>query len=239
MNKKWSFVFLILMILLPSQAYSWSWTPLQVSVWEPVQLFPERFNVYGIRMNLAYGNNQNLTGLDAGVVNVISDKHRGGQLGLINLSEDSLGVSAGGMNYTTSLYGGQFGLVNTAQKSLSGLQAAGLMNLSDHIKGIQLHAGILGNGAVDVDGAQVVCLLGYNLTDDVNGVQAAAFGFNYANETVNGVQVAMLYNYANKINGLQLGLINACEHLTGVQIGLVNIVGIEKMSIMPIMNFRF
>lgn len=122
---------------------------------------------------------------------------------------------------------------------MCGLQMAGLMNLSDSVKGAQLHAGILGNGASQVDGAQVVFLFGYNLTDYANGVQAAVFGFNYANETVNGVQVAILYNYATKMNGLQLGVINACEHLTGVQIGLVNIVGIEKMSIMPIMNFRF
>jgi len=155
MKKSVLFVFLVLMVLLPSQAFSWTWTPLQVSIWEPVQLFSEKFDVYGIRMNLVYGNNQNLTGLDVGALNVISDKHRGGQLGLINLSEHSLGASAGGMNYTTSLYGGQIGLVNTAQKSLSGLQAGGLMNLSDHVKGIQLHAGILGNGAVDVDCAQV------------------------------------------------------------------------------------
>ncbi len=98
--------------------------------------------------------------------------------------------------------------------------------------------GLFGNGAVQVDGAQVVPV-GYNLTDYANGLQASVFGFNYANDTVNGVQVAMLYNFANKINGLQVGVINACEHLTGVQIGLVNIVGIEKMSIMPIMNFRF
>ena len=200
-------------------------------------MFPENFNVYGIRMNLAYGRNQNVAGLDVGGVNVIADKHRGGQLGLINLSENSLGVCAGGMNYTTNLRGGQVGLLNTVRHSLSGLQVAGLINLSDHVKGMQM-AVVFGNGAVQVDGAQVVPV-GYNLTDYANGVQAAVFGFNYANETVNGVQVAMLYNYAKKINGLQLGLVNACDHLAGVQIGLVNILGIEKMSIFPIMNFRF
>jgi hypothetical protein len=237
MNKKLLFAFLILMILLPSQVYSWTWTPIQLSLWEPVQLFPERFNVYGIRLNLGYGSNQNLTGLDVGTVNVISDKQRGGQLGLINLSEHSLGVCAGGMNYTTKLRGGQVGLLNTAQDSLVGLQVAGLINLSDHVNGMQMVA-VFGNGAVRVDGAQVVPV-GYNLTDYANGVQAAVFGFNYANESVNGVQVAMLYNYAKKINGQQLGLINVCGHLAGVQIGLVNILGIEKMSIMPIMNFRF
>jgi len=239
MNKKLLFVVCILMILLPSLAYSWSWTPLQLSLWEPVQLFPERFNVYGMRLNLGYGSNQNVTGLDAGIVNVVSDKQRGGQLGLLNMSENSLGVSAGGMNYSARLRGAQVGLLNTAQDSTSGLQVGGLMNLSDSVKGGQLHIGILGNGAVQVDGAQIVCLFGWNLSDYVNGLQASVFGFNFANEIVNGVQVALLYNYAQKMNGLQVGVINTCNHLSGVQIGVVNVINTEDMSIFPIMNFRF
>jgi hypothetical protein len=237
MKKSVLFVLLALMVLLPSQAFSWTWTPLQVSIWEPVQLFPEKFDVYGMRLNLGYGSNQNLTGLDVGAVNVITDKQRGGQLGLINLSEYSLGVCAGGMNYTTNLRGGQVGLLNTAQDSLAGLQVAGFMNLSDHVKGMQMVV-LFGNGAVQVDGAQVVPV-GYNLTDYVNGVQASGFGFNHANESVYGMQFAMFYNYAKNLNGLQLGLVNACESLSGVQIGLVNIIWQEKMSIMPLVHFNF
>ena len=105
MKKRLLFIVLILMILLPSQAFSWTWTPLQLSVLEPVQLFPEKFNVYGIRLNLAYGNNQNVSGLDIGGVNVVAQSQDGGQLGLINLSDDSLGGCAGVMNYTNSLRG--------------------------------------------------------------------------------------------------------------------------------------
>ncbi len=190
-------------------------------------------------MNLAYGSNQNLTGLDVGGINVVARNQMGAQLGLINLSDDSAGLCAGVMNYTTRLGGGQFGLLNTAQNAMTGIQVTGIMNLSDHVKGAQVHCGILGNGAVTVSGAQFMLLAGYNLTDDINGLQLAMFGFNCANESVNGVQFAMLYNYAKNLNGLQISLVNACETLSGVQIGLVNIIWQEKMSIMPLLNFRF
>lgn len=239
MRKKILFIFLLALFLLPSSAVAWTWTPFQLSVWDPIQLFPERYDVYGIRINLAFGSNQNVTGLDVGGVNVVARNQFGAQLGLINLSENSAGLCAGVMNYTTRLGGGQLGLLNTAQDSMTGIQAAGLMNLSDHVKGVQVHCGILGNGAVTVAGAQFVLLAGYNLTDNVNGLQLAMFGFNYANESVNGVQFAMLYNYAKNVNGLQLSLVNACETLSGVQIGLVNIIWQEKMSMMPLLNFRF
>ncbi|MCD6585747.1 MAG: hypothetical protein J7K96_08310 [Desulfobacteraceae bacterium] len=239
MKKSVLFVLLVLMILLPSQAFSWTWTPFQLSLWEPVQLFPEKFDVYGMRLNLAYGRNQNLTGLDIGGVNVVAQSQTGGQLGLINLSGDSLGGCAGVMNYANRYRGVQFGLLNTAQNFVSGLQAGGLMNLSDHVKGVQVHFGIFGNGAVQVDGAQLVLLAGYNLTDDINGLQMAMFGFNYTTENVHGVQFAMFYNYAKNLNGLQFGLVNACERLSGVQIGLVNVVGKGKMTYMPVMNFNF
>jgi hypothetical protein len=49
----------------------------------------------------------------------------------------------------------------------------------------------------------------------------------------------MLYNYAKKLDGLQMGLVNVCDDLAGVQVGLINIVRREKMSIMPLLNFSF
>jgi hypothetical protein len=190
-------------------------------------------------LNLAYGSNRSVTGLDAGLVNVAVLGQSGIGLGLVNISDHLSGISAGGMNYTTRLAGGQFGLLNTAQDAVSGCQVAGLMNLSDQVRGMQVHFGILGNGAVDVAGAQLVLLAGYNLTDRITGLQMAMFGFNYANASVHGVQFAMLYNYAKNLKGLQVGLLNACGTLAGVQMGLINIVRQEKMTIMPLLNFRF
>ncbi len=239
MKKRLLLYALFLMILLPAQAYSWSWTPLQFSVWEPVQLFPENYNVYGIRLNLVYGRNQNVTGLDMGGMNTVIQSQKGGQIGLINLSEECRGASAGVMNYTGSLSGGQLGLMNTAQNSVSGLQVAGLMNLSDRVKGLQVHCGILGNGAASVDGGQFVLLAGYNLADKLSGLQLAMFGFNYSAESARGAQVAMLYNYAKNMSGFQLGLVNVCETLSGVQIGLVNIIWQEKIFFLPLVNFSF
>ena len=34
------------------------------------------------------------------------------------------------------------------------------------------------------------------------------FGFNYAAQSVQGIQMALLYNYAKELNGLQIGLFN-------------------------------
>jgi len=232
-------IFFFILILLPSQAFAWTWTPLQLSVWSPIQIFPERFDVYGVRMSLGYGSNMNLTGLDVGMLNAVDRSQKGIQVGLMNLSEDSFGLCTGIMNYTESLEGLQLGLLNTAKDSASGFQVTGLINLSDQVTGAQVHCGIIGNGAVKVDGAQFVLWAGYNLTDNVNGLQMAMLGFNYANESVNGVQFAILYNYAKNLNGLQFSLVNSCETLSGVQIGLVNIVRQNKIPFMPLINFRF
>jgi hypothetical protein len=239
MKTRWVLIFVFMGALLPALAAAWTWTPLQLSLWEPVQLFPEDFDVYGIRLNLAYGSNKSVAGLDAGLVNVAALGQNGVALGLVNISDHSSGINAGGMNYTTRLAGGQFGLLNTAQDAVSGCQIGGLMNLSDQVRGMQAHCGILGNGAVDVAGTQLVLLAGYNLTDRITGLQMAMFGFNYANASVHGVQFAMLYNYTKHLAGLQLGLVNACDTLAGVQIGLINILRQERMTIMPLLNFRF
>lgn len=60
---------MLLMVLTSAPAFAWTWTPIQAAVWDPIQLFPERFDVYGLRCNLVYGSNQEVTGLDAGLIN--------------------------------------------------------------------------------------------------------------------------------------------------------------------------
>jgi hypothetical protein len=143
------------------------------------------------------------------------------------------------MNYTTRLRGGQMGLLNTAQDRVAGVQAAVLMNLSDQVRGMQIHCGIFGNGAVDMTGAQMVLMAGYNLTDRMTGFQMAMLGFNYVTESAAGTQFALFYNYARKMTGLQMGLVNVCETLSGVQVGLVNIIRQPETKIFPLVQFRF
>ncbi|HQO41156.1 MAG TPA: hypothetical protein PK986_11850, partial [Spirochaetota bacterium] len=45
------------------------WTPLQLALFNPVQIFDEKCNVYGLRLNLIYGVNSDLYGIDIGMVN--------------------------------------------------------------------------------------------------------------------------------------------------------------------------
>jgi len=103
------------MLLAPIPVFSWTWTPFQASVWEPFQLFPEHFDVYGLRCNFVYGSNQTVTGLDAGLINGTIGRQAGAQAGLMNMSDDFLGIGAGLVNYANRLYGIQAGLVNTAK----------------------------------------------------------------------------------------------------------------------------
>jgi len=43
--------------------------PIQLALWEPIQLFKSDTSVSGIRLNLIYGINQDVLGIDLGLVN--------------------------------------------------------------------------------------------------------------------------------------------------------------------------
>ncbi|MDD7317744.1 MAG: DUF3943 domain-containing protein [Prevotella sp.] len=95
------------------------------------------------------------------------------------------------------------GITNAAH-AMSGVQVAGLSNIVfTPMKGIQV--GALSNTALGVK----------------RGMQLAGIS-NISAATMRGVQVAA-YNYADTLNGTQIGLINvALEHTRGVQVGIIN-----------------
>ena len=109
------------------------------------------------------------------------------------------------MNFSTgSTFGLQAsGLFNTT-KTMHGLQAAGLFNISGNVNGMQA-AGL------------------FNVsTKKVSGVQAAGL-FNSASE-INGLQTSGLFNRANKVRGVQLGVINIAEESDGIALGVFNFI---------------
>ena len=55
----------------------------------------------------------------------------------------------------------------------------------------------------------------------MNGLQFGTFAAKTA--TANGVQLSAVYTEAQKINGLQVGLVNRTGRLRGLQVGLVNV----------------
>jgi len=177
------FVLLVALCLQGSTAYSQVWekydsTFLQVSSWNPVQIAPEDIDVFGLRLNLVYGENRDLYGLDLGMINSLTRDMFGVQGGLLNISRrDIIGVQIGLDNIagnipafgwsqflstqedTPCVYGLQLGALNLAYPKgmINGAQV-GLINVSDRIQGLQI--GII-NYANDMTGIQIG-LINYN-----------------------------------------------------------------------------
>jgi hypothetical protein len=110
----------------------------QIALFEPVQAFPRTHDVQGVRLNLLYGRNSSVRGLDFGVVNGVDRDFAGAQIGIHN----SFGAAEEGcfqfglMNTGGSFRGMQMGAINMAGNA-SGLQL-GLLNMCDTMQGIQV-----------------------------------------------------------------------------------------------------
>ncbi|MCA1808581.1 MAG: LA_2272 family surface repeat-containing protein [Kiritimatiellia bacterium] len=126
-------------------------TGLQLSLFAPAQIFPVEYDVYGLRINLFYGVNQNLRGLDMGVVNVGA--------GLME------GLQLGAANRVNSLAGAQIGFYNSISVSEGGCFQMGAINHGEDFMGAQL--GVM-NYARHVNGAQIGLI---NICDTTDGLQ--------------------------------------------------------------------
>jgi hypothetical protein len=233
-----SIIICLIVLVFSRSAVAGQWTPFQAAIWPPAQLFGEATPVYGLRLNLGQGRNENVWGIDAGVINTVANRQRGLQAGLLNQSEDAAGINLGMANYTKRIAGLQAGLLNAARDHAAGLQAGIILNHSDHVRGIQVHAGILGNIADQVTGGQVglsIPLLGFNRAQDITGIQAAPLGFNHVENMAHGFQLA-LYNSAGQMRGIQIGLVNSSGDLSGIQIGLFNKVDRKWLPVLPFIN---
>jgi len=118
--------------------------PVQLSLFTPVQIFPEDYSITGVRFNLIYGRNVSVTGIDFGLINhTTSGTFTGIQWGLVGLSDskfvgwqnnfanivqgDFEGFQWGAVNFARNASGFQLGIVNYAQ-TLYGLQI-GVVNI--------------------------------------------------------------------------------------------------------------
>ena len=144
------------------------------------QLSPADSNIYGLRVNVGYGTNEEVWGLDLGTINSAA-RFSGIQLGGWNKIVKIIGLQAGLVNSTTSTYGSQLGGWNYTER-IPGLQV-GLFNSAASAMGLQLSGW---NDAGEVLGLQ---LGGMNTAGDVSGFQLS------------------LWNAAEKVSGLQLGLV--------------------------------
>ena len=126
-------------------------SPLQLSICPPVQLVPEDYDVTGLRLNLPYGYNQRVVGLDVGiyssanlaeviqvnVFNQVLEEGDGVQVGVVNSADSFSGLQISLFNFISlNASGLQIGLINSAT-DIAGLQI-GLINTSETMRGLQI-----------------------------------------------------------------------------------------------------
>ena len=113
--------------------------PIQVALFNPVQVFPENTSITGLRLNILYGKNNNVSGIDWGLVNSTTGKQVGLQMGVINLVDNGfLGLQSGFVNFTDSKFEGlQWGFVNYHRGKVSGVQF-GFINYAGSMYGLQI-----------------------------------------------------------------------------------------------------
>ena len=130
--------------------------PLQLSFFSPLQLLPDDFDVYGLRLTFPYGVNNSVYGLDIGVWNQLKGDLYG--IGFASLVSDRHG----------SLYGvNTGGIVNITHGDDVGLSMAGVYNdVRGTAKGLQ--CAIAFASAKKVKGVQFAI---FNYCEDMTGIQ--------------------------------------------------------------------
>lgn len=113
--------------------------PIQISLFNPLQIYPEPTSITGLRINLIYGKNATVKGIDLGLVNHTTFKQsKGYQWGLVGIVDaDFLGWQDNSVNIVKGNFEGfQSGLVNYAGHA-SGLQF-GFVNYAESMYGVQI-----------------------------------------------------------------------------------------------------
>lgn len=211
--------------------------PVQLSVFNPVQLVPETESIGGLSLNLIYVVNQDVTGLSISFpgVNRAKGNVKGVQWGLGNwVDGDTFGWQAGAVNRTGARFVGlQDGWVSITEGDFTGLQGGLVAWTEGFFHGWQ-------SGFVTYNAGRFVGLQSgfVNISKgEASGVELGAV--NWAEGSFKGLQ-AGFFNYANEVHGVQFGFGNVTKSLDGVQIGLGNYNGKkEPFEFLPIVNWSF
>ncbi len=228
-------------VLIPSRPKVYHWTLLQFSFAHPIQVFPEYHNIIGARINLGYGKNLDLLGVDVGVVNELRTLI-GIQAGLVNFScgmIDDLhkgGVIAGLQAALIAnlalgdLFGIQIGLANDA-RNVYGCQIGGLINHSaENLYGLQVGLINLCNAYPFFEDFRIQEPTWNILGMQIGAINRARFIFFSQTglvmseaDTVWGLQYGTLYCRTVKtIYGLQIGAVTSVNNIHGIQLGVLN-----------------
>jgi len=112
-------------------------SPIQISLVTPVQIVKADKSVSGFRLNLIYGRNADVTGIDWGIVNHVTGNGFAWQDGFVNIVEKNFtGLQRGTVNMTRGEFTGlQVGAFN--QSDTGHGVALGVVNVSKHMRGLQ------------------------------------------------------------------------------------------------------
>jgi hypothetical protein len=128
----------ILVLILNSNMFAQE-KPIQLSLFNPVQIVPEDQSVKGFRFNLLYGKNAAMTGLDIGLVNMSTSLQQGVQWGAVSITN-------GGF------VGWQSNFASISKGNSTGLQWSSINYHDGHFHGLQL---AVFNYAATMNGIQV------------------------------------------------------------------------------------
>ena len=114
----------LIVMLLPALLFAEK-RPVQIALFNPLQIFPEEDHVSVFRFSLIYGRNASITGLDFGLVNhTTSGISTGIQWGLVSWNDDAF-------------TGWQYSAANVTKEPFKGLQL-GVFNYAYAVRGVQV-----------------------------------------------------------------------------------------------------
>lgn len=202
-----------------------SWTPFDISVYEPYAIFTrdEETSVYGLRINLVSGYNKQVFPFDFGIINK-AEEAGVIEIGIMNIIHEMYyGLQVGIFgNYSAYGYGIQIGgFFNASQ--FGGIQVSGLGNVGG-CYGLQVS--LINLGYIGMLDAEVmfqsygIQIGGVNIFGEIAGLE---IGIVNVVHQMNGVQIGAV-NYVMELDasaGLQIGLLNMGS-FKGLQLGIVN-----------------
>lgn len=110
---------------------------LQIALFKPYQLHKPEVSIAGLRWNILYGVNENVSGLDLGIVNIATGNFKGLQFGGYNSAQKASGAQVGLLNTSQEGRGLQVGIFNHSE-AMNGLQIGLLYNTTETLKGVQI-----------------------------------------------------------------------------------------------------
>jgi hypothetical protein len=214
--------------------------PLAISLFSPVQIWPNKFlTVTGISLNAMYAHPYRVYGFDLGVVSNVTRSTLGVQAqffvgfaslarglqicGLVCASDSGWGISAAGLVTASKSFSGLSIAPLVNYGTVAGIQLAGLTNFSPQFSGFQFS--LFNNVYEGVSGIQIGLLNLNNIEIvDFGSVSSSSYvvgNLKYTSTTV--LRPMKTQAHAGINRGVFIGLLlNISDDTSGLQLGLFN-----------------